>query len=63
MAQRTDQEITDDFALSDSSTLIDEKTKGPSNYNQYLLLEVLLDIREKLHEVKVAIESNYRWGQ
>lgn len=63
MAQRTDQEIMDDFSLSDSLEMEQEKIKGPANYNQHLILEVLLDIREKLDEVRAGIEANYRWGE
>jgi len=67
---RTDQQITNDFALS-NTLLSDEKGNCPPNYNQSLLLEVLLnireylkdlkddnvDIKEKLNEIKQAIEG------
>ena len=53
---RTDQQIIDDFGLS-NTTLAEEKGNCPPNYNQHLLLEVLLDIREMLVEVKAAIEA------
>jgi hypothetical protein len=56
MAQRTDQQIMDDFALSDT-VVSEEKGNNPPNFNQHLILEVLLDIREKLDEVKAAIEA------
>lgn len=50
MAMRTDQEIIADYALS-NTTLASEKDNVPLNYNNALLLEVLLNIREYLKDI------------
>jgi len=56
MAMRTDQEIMDDIGIG-NTVIAEDKTIFPINFNTVLLLEVLLDIREKLDEVKTAIEA------
>jgi len=47
---RTDQEIWDDIALSDT-VLEDERGNYPLNYNTSLLLEVLLNNRQYLKQI------------
>jgi len=53
---RTDQEIANDFAISNSS-LEEEKHKNPMNYNLYLLGEILLNIRTYLKNIKEILEA------
>jgi len=59
---RTDQEIWDDIALSDT-ILEDERGNYPLNYNTSLLLEVALNNRQYLKEIleKEAITVIYNY--
>ena len=56
MSMRTDQEIANDFAMSNAS-LEEEKHKNPMNYNLYLLGEILLNIRTYLKNIKEILEA------